>query len=102
MTMTTNPNDAGGRSLGLMPWRIAAWGLVALALLTPLVAMQFTDEVKWTGTDFTFAGVLLIGAGAAMELTVWRIRSPLWRTVIGLMIAAIVLTIWADAAVGIF
>ena len=33
-------------------WRIAAWGLAGLILLLPLVAMQFTDEVEWTASDF--------------------------------------------------
>ena len=33
--------------------------LAAFILLVPLIAMQFTEEVKWTLTDFIIAGGLL-------------------------------------------
>ncbi len=39
-----------------------------LILLVPLVAMQFTDEVDWGVFDFVFAGALLGGTGALLEL----------------------------------
>lgn len=35
-------------------------------LLIPLVAMQLTDQVVWTGTDFIFAWVLLVGFGIGL------------------------------------
>ena len=41
-------------------WGIAAWVTAGLVLL-PLVAVQFTDEVKWTRRDFLFATVLIHG-----------------------------------------
>ena len=37
-------------------------------LLIPLVAMQFTQEVVWTLSDFVFAGALLFGAGLTFVL----------------------------------
>lgn len=40
-------------------FRIVAWAIGGLMLLTPLVAMQFTSEVNWTGSDFIFAAVLI-------------------------------------------
>jgi len=40
----------------------------ALLLLIPLVAMQFTQEVVWTLSDFVFAGILLFGAGLTFVL----------------------------------
>ena len=43
---------------------------VALVLLLPLVAMQFTDEVVWTLWDFIVVGVLLTAIGVAIELAV--------------------------------
>jgi hypothetical protein len=41
-------------------------------LSLPLVAMLFTDEVRWTPRDFVVAGVLLAAIGVALELAVRR------------------------------
>lgn len=82
--------------------RMIGWGGIALLMLTPAVAMQFTDEVNWTGEDFVFAGVLLIGGAALTELFAWRVRNPVIRIGFGLCVAAAIALIWAEAAVGIF
>nr|WP_168047285.1 hypothetical protein [Brevundimonas alba] len=78
------------------------WGAVALIMLAPVVAMRFTEEVNWTTTDFVFAGVLLIGGGALIELVAWRVRNPVIRIGFALFVIAIVGLIWVEAAVGIF
>ena len=49
-------------------WRITAWTGAALTLLLPLVAMQFTNEVNWSDTDFIVAGALIGGTGLTVEL----------------------------------
>jgi hypothetical protein len=82
--------------------RMMGWGAVALVMLTPVVAMRFTDEVNWTTTDFVFAGVLLIGGGALIELVAWRVRNPVIRIGFALCVVGVVALIWAEAAVGIF
>lgn len=82
--------------------RLIGWGAVALVMLAPAVAMQFTDEVAWTTSDFVFAGVLLIGGGAVIELVAWRVRNPVIRIGFALFIVAIVALIWIEGAVGIF
>ena len=82
--------------------RMMGWGAVALVMLTPVVAMRFTEEVNWTTTDFVFAGVLLIGGGALIELVAWRVRNPVIRIGFSLCVVAVVALIWAEAAVGIF
>ena len=84
------------------PWRLAMWGLIAVLLLLPLIAMQFTREVAWDAADFAFAGILLIGAGLIFELAAWRTRTLVWRLAIGGALIFAVLLIWADAAVGVF
>jgi hypothetical protein len=43
---------------------------VAIVLSLPLLAMQFTDEVVWSVSDFVLAGVLLATIGVALELAV--------------------------------
>jgi len=82
--------------------RMLGWGAVALVMTAPLVAMQFTEEVNWTASDFVFAGVLLIGGGALVELMAWRVRSPVIRIGFSLFIVAVVALIWIEGAVGIF
>lgn len=52
------------------PWRMVGWGAAAFMLLLPLVAMQFTNEVRWTLSDFVFAAVLIGAVGVIFELTV--------------------------------
>lgn len=82
-------------------WRIAGWGLLVLLLLMPLVAMQFTDEVVWTGSDFVVTGVLLLALGLGFELAV-RLSSDLaYRSGFGLAVLAAFLLIWINLAVGI-
>lgn len=74
----------------------------ALLLLVPLIAMQFTNEVKWGPFDFLVAAVLLFGTGLLCEWTLRKVKKTPYRIAIlaGLLIA--LLLIWAELAVGIF
>lgn len=90
----TNPTRAS--------WRIGLWAVIAGLLLLPAVAMQFTEEVAWTATDFVFAAVVLIGAGLLFELAAWRLKTPFYRMIAGAMILGVVLVAWVEGAVGIF
>ncbi|MDX2218771.1 MAG: hypothetical protein SF172_07095 [Burkholderiales bacterium] len=82
--------------------RRALWGAVALLLLAPLVAMQFTNEVNWTLADFVVFGCLLAITGLACELAVRKIHDQRWRIGALLVIAIGFLLAWAQGAVGIF
>jgi peptidoglycan/LPS O-acetylase OafA/YrhL len=82
--------------------RLAAWAAITgLILLIPLIAMQFTDEVKWTVFDFVFLGVLLFGAGAVFELLASRVRAGAYSAAVGVALAAGVLLVLVTGAVGI-
>ena len=83
------------------PWRLIGWGGIAALLLTPAVAMQFTDEVNWTVGDFVFAFLMLGGVGVAVELTVRANPASSYRAGVGIALAASFLTIWINLAVGI-
>ncbi len=75
---------------------------VALLLLIPLIAMQFTDEVNWTLFDFVVMGVLLLGTGLMCEIAMRKVKKFEHRIVIcGAFLVALFI-IWAELAVGIF
>ena len=89
----------GGR--GGNPWLTAAWTTAtALILLTPLIAMQFTDEVNWTVGDFVFAGAMLLGAGVTVELAA-RAGGLAYQAGVVVALGTGILHIWITGAVGI-
>jgi hypothetical protein len=94
--MTTRSTDI------LMQNRVIIWIAIATGfiLLLPLVAMQFTDEVVWTLSDFAIAGVLLFGTGLTFVLAARKTRK--YRVVIGIVLAAALLWLWVELAVGLF
>lgn len=73
----------------------------AAILLVPLMAMQFTSEVNWTGGDFIVAGLLLGGSGLLFELATSKLRSRRTRVIAGAVIVLGFLFVWAELAVGI-
>ncbi|WP_207428736.1 hypothetical protein [Pedobacter sp. SYSU D00535] len=75
---------------------------VVILLLIPAVAMQFSEEVNWTLSDFVIAAVLLFGTGLSCELVLRNVRRSRSRLLIcGLILAALFL-IWVELAVGLF
>jgi hypothetical protein len=92
--------DTGMTKSGGQGWRIAGWGAAVALLAVPFVAMQFTDEVKWDGEDFLFAGIMFGTVGLVIELAVRR--SSDWAYRGGVIAAAFagLLIIWANGAVG--
>lgn len=77
--------------------------LVALGILAiPQVAMQFSDEVNWSLTDFIIAGFLLLGTGLLCEFVLRRYRNLRYKYLIVVILILILLVIWAELAVGIF
>ena len=83
--------------------RLVAWAIiVALILIVPLVAMQFTDEVNWTRSDFVVAGLLLFGSALIYELATNNMTNTKNRLAVGIVVAAVLLWLWAELAVGVF
>lgn len=82
-------------------WRATGWGSLLTLLLLPALAMQLTSEVKWTTSDFVFAGLLLGFFGSVVELAVRFARPGAPRTGYILAGLAAFLTFWSNAAVGI-
>jgi hypothetical protein len=75
---------------------------VALLLLIPFIAMQFTDEVRWSLFDFIVAGVLLLVTGLTCEFVMRKVKKIAYRIAICGALLAILLLLWIELAVGIF
>ena len=75
--------------------------VLAILLLIPFIAMQFTTEVKWTLMDFIVAGILLLSTGLACNFVIQKVKNTKFRIAIYLTILAILLLVWAELAVGI-
>jgi hypothetical protein len=75
---------------------------IASLLLLPLVAMQFTNEVKWTLSDFVAAGILLLVAGLVVEFILRKVKTTKFRIAACVALFLVFLLLWADLAVGIF
>lgn len=91
------------KTLASGKFRIIVILAVTVAVLAiPLIAMQFSSEVKWTLTDFATAGALLLSTGLAIELVIRNLKTGTLRTVILVAILLALFLIWAELAVGIF
>ena len=85
---------------GVSPWRVAGWGFAGLLLLLPLVAMQFTGEVKWDYKDFIFAAVLIGSVGVGFEVAVRMTTNLSYRAAAAVALGVSFMIIWANGAVG--
>ena len=82
-------------------WRLAVWGTAGGLLLLPMVAMRFTREVDWTGSDFVVMGAMLAAACGIWEFGMWLSHNRAYRA--GFAVAAVgaFLMTWINLAVGI-
>lgn len=72
-----------------------------LILLIPLIAMQFSNEVVWTLSDFVIAGTLLFGTGLTYTLITRKSGKIAYRLAIGFALFTGLFLIWVNMAVGI-
>ena len=74
---------------------------VAAVLAVPLVAMQFSDSVVWSFSDFVVAGVLLAILGIVIDLAVRRSANATVAAATGLLGIAAAVFGRADDAPGL-
>lgn len=82
--------------------RIGILSATAILLLLPLIAMQFTNEVYWTSSDFLIMGILLLSLGFLVQWSLRKVKSLKYRLITLVLLFAIFLLIWVELAVGIF
>lgn len=75
---------------------------VAFLLLIPFLAMQYTNEVMWTLSDFIAAGVLLFGTGLLCELVLRKVTKPRHKVILCSVLLVGLVIIWIELAVGLF
>lgn len=80
-------------------WPITGWGFAAALLATPLVAMEFTADVRWTAFDFVFAAGMIGSVGIGLELAA-RTRNTAYRLGAAVALLAAFLLVWITGAVG--
>lgn len=80
---------------------LAALLVPAVLLLVPLVAMRFTDEVKWTGSDFVVAYVVLASAGLAFWFLFRRAADWTTRAAVAAAVGSTLFMTWVNMAVGL-
>ena len=97
--MAANPangNRQRWRLLRMLPWMVAA-----ILLLLPAVAMQFTSEVNWTGSDFVVMGGMLLVACIGFELAATLAPNFTYLAAAAIGTGTGFLLVWANLAVGI-
>jgi hypothetical protein len=75
--------------------------LTGLVLMIPLVAMQFTDEVNWTVSDFIVMGALIFITGTIIVLILRKTTNIAYQVAFMLAIGTTFLMIWVNLAVGL-
>jgi hypothetical protein len=81
---------------------IVLFSIPFVLLSIPLIAMQFSKEVKWSLSDFAIAGVILFGTAFTINLILEKFKTAKSRWILILAIFSIVFLLWAELAVGIF
>ena len=81
---------------------IAIYATALTFLAIPLIGMQFTNEINWSGFDFLIAGVLLIITAFGINTILNNVKLDSKRFLYIAIVLIVLILIWAELAVGIF
>lgn len=76
--------------------------VIAILLLIPFIAMQFTDEVAWDSSDFAIMALLLISTGLLCEIIMRNVKTTKNRIILCGVLLLVFFLVWAELAVGVF
>ena len=71
-------------------------------LSIPLMAMQFTEEVNWTISDFLVMGILLFTTVFTIDFVLKKFKTLKSQLILIVGIVVLLALVWAELAVGIF
>lgn len=100
MTVLSNLYNAIKEPYSVARYFVGLSIVVAIMLLIPLTAMQFTDEVNWSLFDFIAASLLLIVAGMTYKLISVRLSVSAYRRGVGIAVGTSLALVWINLAVG--
>lgn len=83
-------------------WRHVFLAVALAIMLTPVIAMQFSDEVAWGIEDFAGAAAILSVAWFAFEIVSRTITETLVKAGALAGITVMLVLTWAHLAVGVF
>ena len=66
------------------------------------MAMQFTEEVNWTISDFLVMGILLFTTVFTIDFVFKKFKTLKSRLILIVGIVVLLALVWAELAVGIF
>ncbi len=72
-----------------------------LIIMIPLIAMQFTNEVVWTMSDFIIGWTILFSIGFAFQAIGRRAKNSSYKFATGIAAFTTLFVIWSNLAVGI-
>jgi hypothetical protein len=75
--------------------------VIGVLLLIPFIAMQVSDEVKWSGFDFLVMGILLFGTAVICEFILRKATKRASRVLLCLTVLVVLVLIWMELAVGL-
>ena len=87
----------GGRNL----WRTLIWGGAAVLFILPAVAMQLTNEVVWTASDFLVWAAMLLVACTVADVALRKAKNFITLAAGLIAVGAGFFTVWVNLAVGI-
>lgn len=67
----------------------------------PLIAMQLTNEVNWTISDFLVMGILLFSTVFTIDFVLKKVKTMKSRLILIFAIVILLVLVWAELAVGI-
>lgn len=74
-----------------------------LVLFVPMLAMALSlDGWDWQPFDFALVAVLLAGVGLGAHLILNGIKRNSWQLAMGVVLAALMVLVWIELAVGLF
>lgn len=78
------------------------YAVQAAVLSVPLIAMQFTNEVVWTASDFAVMGLLLFATAVCIDFILRNVQKSVQRFFCIALCLLVLLLVWTELAVGIF